>query len=202
MTALRRRNGKSAIIAGCNLIGIFFLLGLCYASGGGEGGAEGSAYLWDLLYRAINFALLVIILFLVIKKAPIKDFFSDRREEIKNKLYELKKEKEASEIHYKELEKKLKEFETKKKEIIEQFKADGLAEKERIIAEAKERASQILAHADTTIQREIQAARDRLRQELVDVAAEKAQQIVAKRIKDRDQDLLIEEFIERVEKLH
>ena len=80
--------------------------------------------------------------------------------------------------------------------------AEGVAEKERIVAEAKERAAQILAQADVTIEREIQAARDRLKEELVDVAAQKAREIITKDITDSDQDNLVNEFIESVEKLH
>ena len=202
MIALDGIKRKSAIMAGCSLINILLLSGISFASGGGEGAGGGNAHLWDLLYRVINFGLLVIILFFVIKKTPIKDFFSNRRKEIRKKLDELKMDKEAIESRYQELEKRLKEFEIKKKEIIEQFKADGIVERERILAEARERASQILAHADLTIEREIQAARDKLRQELFDIAADRAQDIVAKNITDSDQEHLVNEFIERVEKLH
>jgi len=59
-----------------------------------------------------------------------------------------------------------------------------------------------LTQADATIEREIQAARDKLRQDLVDIAADRAQDIVAKNITDSDQEHLVKEFIERVEKLH
>jgi len=202
MIALEGTRRKFAAVVGCGLIHFLLLSGISFASGGGEGAGGGSAHLWDLLYRIINFGLLVVILFFVIKKVPIKDFFSNRREEIRKKLDELKMDKEAGETRYQELEKKLKEFENKKKEIIEQFKEDGVAEKEKIIEEARERASQILAQADATIGREIQAARDKLRQDLVDIAADRAQDIVAKNITDSDQEHLVKEFIERVEKLH
>jgi len=53
-----------------------------------------------------------------------------------------------------------------------------------------------------TIQREIQAAKDRLTAEMVEAAAKRAQGIIEKEIKDSDQDQLVNEFIERVEKLH
>jgi F-type H+-transporting ATPase subunit b len=202
MIALKGLKRKSAIIAGAGLIYVLLLSGLSFAAGGGEGAGGGSAHLWDLFYRVINFGLLVIILFLVIRKVPVKDLFAKRREEIRRMLDDLKRDKEAAQGSYQELEKKLREFEIKKKEIIEQFRADGEAEKERIIAEAKERASQILAHADLTIEREVEGARDRLRQELVDLAADKAQDIIARNIKDSDQEHLVNEFIERVEKLH
>ena len=108
----------------------------------------------------------------------------------------------AAEGRYRELEEELKAFETKKKEIIQQFEAEGIAEKERIIAEAEERAKQILEQAGLTIQREIQAAKDRLTAEMVEAAAQRAQGIIEKEIKDIDQDQLVNEFIERVEKLH
>jgi len=197
------RRKKWALAIGCALVVLFFFCGLSLASGGGEqGGAHESNKLLDLLYRCLNFAMLVIILFVVIRKTAVKDFFSARRAEIEKKFEDLKGDRDAAESRYQELEKKLKEFEVKKKEIIEQFKADGAAEKEKIIAEARKRADEILAQADLTIELQIQATRDRLRQETVDTAAENARQIVAKEMKDSDQDRLVDEFIDRVEKLH
>jgi F-type H+-transporting ATPase subunit b len=138
----------------------------------------------------------------VVRKTSIKDFFSNRREEIRKKFEDLNKNRELAESRHKELEKKLREFEAKKKEIIEQYRAEGAAEKEKIIGEAQQRAKQILDQVDLTIQREIQAARDRLKQEVVDSAAKKAQEIIAKEIKGSDQDQLVNEFIKKVEKLH
>jgi F-type H+-transporting ATPase subunit b len=186
--------------------GAFVLLLISWAGGfaaeGGHGGGHGDGMLLDLLYRGINFALMVIIIFIVVRKTAVKDFFSGRREEIQKKLEGLKREKEAAEGRYQALEKKLKEFESQRTEILEQFKADGMVEKAKIIAEAEERAKQILAQADLAIQREIQAAGARLKQEVVDAAAQKAQEIIAREIKDSDQEHLINEFIQKVEKLH
>jgi len=168
---------------------------------GGHGG-DRSGDLRDLLYRFINFALLVIILFLVIKKAGLKASLSNRIEEIRQKLEKLKDEKEEAESKYQDIEKKLRDFEEEKKDIVEQFKKEGLAEKDKIIAEAQERAKQIVEQTEVTIQQEIQSATGRLKQEVVDLAAQKAQEIIAKEITDQDQDRLVDEFIERVEKIH
>jgi len=203
MILFKGKKGKFVLIAGLTLISIFILCGLGFASeGGGHGGTDESQRLWDLGARFLNFALLVIILFVVIRKSGVKDFFSARREEISKKFEDLKEERDAAEGRYRELEAELKAFETKKKEIIQQFEAEGIAEKERIIAEAEERAKQILEQAGLTIQREIQAAKDRLTAEMVGAAAQRAQRIIEKEIKDSDQDQLVNEFIERVEKLH
>ena len=203
MILFKGKKGKFVLIAGLTLISIFILCGLGFASeGGGHGGTDESQRLWDLGARFLNFALLVIILFVVIRKTGVKDFFSARREEISKKFEDLKEERDTAESRYRELEAELKAFETKKKEIIQQFEAEGIAEKERIIAEAEERAKQILEQAGLTIQREIQAAKDRLTAEMVEAAAQRAQRIIEKEIKDSDQDQLVNEFIERVEKLH
>jgi len=203
MNLLKGGKRRSALMVGCALLSLILLCGLAFASGGGEhGGAHDNGKLLDLLARCINFALLVVILVVVIKKTGITGFFGARIQGIRKQFDDLKAEKDAVESRYQELEKKLKEFEVKKIEIIDQFRAEGAAEKERIIAQAKERVTQILAQADLTIEREIQAARDRLRQEVVDVAARKAREIIEEEIRDSDQDHLVNEFIERVEKLH
>ncbi|MBW1804999.1 MAG: ATP synthase F0 subunit B, partial [Deltaproteobacteria bacterium] len=49
---------------------------------------------------------------------------------------------------------------------------------------------------------EIQSARDRLKQEMVDIAAQRAQEIIAEEMDEKDQDNLVNEFIERVGKIH
>jgi F-type H+-transporting ATPase subunit b len=169
---------------------------------GGEHGKDRSEDLRDLLYRFINFALLIIILFLALRKSGLKDSLAGRIDEIKQRLEDLRREKEEAERKYQDVEKKLRDFETKKKEIIEQFQNEGQAEKERIIAEANERAKHILEQAELTIQHEMQAAKDRLKREVMELAAGKAQEIIAKEITDDDQDRLVNEFIERVGKIH
>ena len=228
MIFFNRKNKSRASALVCVLIVLLFICGLAYASGGGdpagdpsghgsavvtgadahgEGGGGHGAHasgkqMEDLLYRAINFSLLVIILFFVVKKTPIKSFFPNRIEEIKNNFEELNTEKELAEKRYKELDQKLKDFEASRQEIIDQYKAEGVAEKEKIISEAGHRAEQILHQAELTIQREIQAAGDKLKQEVLDNAAEKAQEILTKEMKESDQDHLVNEFIKSVEKLH
>ncbi len=172
------------------------------AGGAAEGGGRDEGALADLLYRFMNFALLVVILVVVIRKAPVKSFFENRRTEIAEKMAALKRGKEEAEQRFRELEEKLKSFEAQREAILEEYRAEGRKEKERIIAEAQERARQLLAQADLTIEREIQAARERLRREVVDVAAQQAQRIIAEQMKDSDQEYLVSEFIEKVEKLN
>jgi F-type H+-transporting ATPase subunit b len=187
----------------------FLSLGLCislwsfgFAAGGGEAAAHDGGQGLDLLYRFINFALLVIILFVVVRKTPIKDFFANRREEIKRRLEELERDRKASEDRYRALERKLSESEKERDELIAQYKAEGLAEREKIVAAAKVKAQEILAQADLAIKREIEAAKQRLRNDVAEAATHKARQILQKEIREKDQDRLVDDFVERVGKLN
>ncbi|MBW1785226.1 MAG: ATP synthase F0 subunit B [Deltaproteobacteria bacterium] len=193
---------RSALIILCTILGLVFSAGLAVASDSGGGHGVTSVQKMDLLYRIINFTLLVIILVVVVRKTAVKDFFSARRNEIEQRFKQLKADRDAAEGRYSELEQSLKDFEGEKARILAQFKADGAKEKEKIIAESRERAAQILAQADQTIEREIEGARDRLRREIVDIAAERARELIAGNIQDSDQDHLVTEFIEKVEKLN
>jgi F-type H+-transporting ATPase subunit b len=187
----------------------FLTLGLCLslwgfglAAGGGEAAAHEGGQGLDLLYRFINFALLVIILVVVIKKTPVKDFLSARRQDIKRRLEELERDRKASEDRYRALERKLSESEKQRDELMAQYKAEGLAEKEKIVAAAKMKAQEILKQADLTIMREIEAAKQRLRNEVAEAATRKAQEILRKEMGEKDQDRLVDDFVERVRKLN
>lgn len=178
-----------------------FFWGVALAAGG-QAGADRSGDFLDLLYRFINFALLVIILYVVLKKAGIKGMFAARGDEIEKRLEALKKEKEEAEKKYRDLEKQILEFEKSRQGILDQFRAEGLAEKQRIIAEAEKRVTQILEQAQATMVREVESAKERLKQELLGLAAQKAEEILERQMTEKDQDRLVDEFIERVGKTH
>jgi len=193
---------RRMVLAGVVLmIGSLILCSLSFAAETGHG-ADRTGDLLDLLYRFINFALMVIILYVVLKKVNIKALLASRSEELKTRLAELRTGKEEAERKYKDLEKRLREFEQSREGIIEQFRAEGLAEKNRLIAEAEERVKQIFDQAETAVQREIESAKDRLRREMIGLAAENAEKILATAVTDPDQDRLVDEFIERLGKGH
>lgn len=201
MFRMKLCGGKTIVLIFLLVAFSLFFYGPALAASG-SAPADRSADLRDLLYRFINFTLLVIILIWALKKANIKGLFSKRIEDIRQKLDTLKKEKEEAEEKYQTIDKKLKAFEKERIEILEQYKKEGEAEKERIIAEANLRVEQIIEQSEATIQQEIQAAKDRLKQEVVNLSAQKAQEIIAREMKDEDQDRLVQDFIERVGKIH
>jgi F-type H+-transporting ATPase subunit b len=171
------------------------------ASGTAEEGThekDRSADLLDLLFRFENFIPLVIILVFVIKKAKLTDYLSARIEDIRNRLEDLQREKEEAEKKYAAIEARLKDFESKRRDLLEEYKKEGLAEKARIIDEAKERAKQIVDQSEATIKQELRSVRNRLKQEIVEKAIGQAREIVQKEFTETDHDDLINDFIERV----
>ncbi|MFC1494633.1 hypothetical protein ACFL6W_05075 [Thermodesulfobacteriota bacterium] len=156
----------------------------------------------DLAKRYLNFILLVVILVIVFKKAKLMDFFSTRSEEIRQKLEDLKKDKEDAERKFKEVEQQLKNFESRKNEIIEQYKQEGLSEKDKIISEAKARVNHIIEQSDLAIQQEIESARDQLKQDIIELASQKARDILIDKINEVDQEKMVVEFAEKVGKIN
>jgi F-type H+-transporting ATPase subunit b len=173
-----------------------------------ESGTEGAQEkdrtgdLIDLGYRFLNFALLVAVLGYGIKKAKLMDYLSARSEDIRARLDDLKNGKEEAERKYQDIEAKLKDFETKRMDILEEYRKEGIAEKERIIRDAKERAGQIIVQSEATIKQELLTVRNRLKQEIVDLAIGQARDIILKEINEKDHDDLINEFIAKVGRLN
>ena len=165
---------------------------------GNDGDRRGD--LTDLLYRFENFVLMAIIVFVFIKMLRLMDHLSARREEIKHRLLDLQRDKEDAEIKCREAESRLIDFEIKRKEIIDQYQKEGLAEKEKIISEAKEKARQLIAQSEMTIRLETESTMNRLRQEIVELAAQRALEIISSEMDEKDNDNLINEFIEKVTK--
>ena len=165
-------------------------------------GHDDSGALLDLLARFINFALLVIILAVVLKKSNALGFFSDRVDEIKKRMERLQQEKDEAESKYREVQRKLTDFESEKADILAEARKDGEAEKAKIISEAERRVAQMLEQVESTVKQEVEDAKGRLREEVAELAAEKAREIISRELGEDDQDRLVNEFIERVGKVH
>lgn len=173
------------------------------AGGGGHGhSADRKGDFIDLGYRILNFSLLVIVLVIVAKKTKLTQFFSSRSEEIRRRMEDLRKDKEDAEKRYLEIEEQLKSFEEKRNEIVEQYRQEGLSEKDRIISEAKDRVKHIIQQSEMSIEQEIESARNQLKQDIIELATQKAQDILVKEVNESDQEKMVIEFVEKVGKVN
>lgn len=174
----------------------------------GESGKEGShegdrsADLLDLLYRFILFSVMVTVLVVFFRKARVMDYLSVRTEEIRKRLDDLKREKEEAEKKHKDMEGRVRDFESKRVEILEEYRKEGIAERDRIINEAKERVKQIITQSEIAIDQEIRSAKNRLKQDIAEMVMGQAREIIRKEINEKDNNDLVNEFIERVRKIN
>lgn len=179
-----------------------------YTESLGESGEEGShegdrsADLLDLLYRFILFTVMVIVLVVFFRKARVMEYLSVRTEEIRKRLDELKREKEEAVKKYRDMEGRVRDFELKRVEILEEYRKEGIAERDRIINEAKERAKHIIAQSEIAIDQEIRSSKNMLKQDIAEMVIGQAREIIRKEINEKDNNDLINEFIERVRKIN
>ena len=189
-----RRNNHIAIF-GCYLITVFAVLFL----GGTDALAAESTNGWrstfDLVMRWVNF---VIIAFLLVKfgRKPIKDFLTNRREEIDQQIKKYEQQKEAAEEKIEEANQLLKNsvtrFEKIKKRVIE----DGEKKKQQIIEDARQESMILLAGTRQKIENQIAEARNLIRSELIESAIALAEQRLPEEITAADEQKLLDRFME------
>lgn len=177
------------------LISVFFLLaGSAMASSG-----EAVAKHWtvDDWIRVMNFSVLVLALFFILKK-PVADALNGRIDDIKNQLDDLETKKMTAEKTLAEYETKIATLEGEAAKIEAQYKEQGEAARTRILEAAKNSAEKLEAQAKRNIENEFLQAKQQLQSEIMTKALEKAEEVVKKSISSEDQDRLVDEYLEKV----
>lgn len=184
------------------LIGLFpllcliFPLAAAYASGGGgEGGHEGPG-LASLAWKLLNFLVMAgVIYWLAAKK--VKEFFTRRREGIKSSLAEAVTAREEAEKKFREYAAKLDRATGEIDEITRMIQAQGIAEKERMIGEARKAAEKMKEDARTRMEQEFSKASRQLRIEAVRLSAHMAEGLLQKNLCVEDHEAMVQDYIEK-----
>lgn len=182
---------------------LFIVLSTCLAyASGGEGGHESSADLWkNFGLKALNTA--IIIGLLVWMLAPrIKSFFAGRRQEIKESLENATAQKAEAEKQYREYAEKIDKASAEIDGIFEMIKAQGVAEKERIIEDAKKVAAKMKEDAQARIEQELSKASAQLRSEAVALSIQMAEEILKRNITAQDHEVMVKEYMDKVVNKH
>ena len=174
---------------------LFFFVGIALGSSGGEHGPKG--WVATDTYRVMNFSVLFIGLFFLLRK-PISQFFSARIKGIENQLSELEKKKKDAEQTLEEYTKKLAQLDKEGKKIVDDYIRQGNEAKERILKEAESAADKLKEQALRNIDYEINQAKLRLQGEILEKAIVKAEEIIKNEITIEDHDRLVDEYLEKV----
>ncbi|MDP2853563.1 MAG: ATP synthase F0 subunit B [Smithellaceae bacterium] len=168
---------------------------LAYASGGGEGGDSSQ---WKgFAFKSLNAA--IIIGFLAWILAPkIKEFFAGRRQEIKESMESTTAQKADAEKQYREYAEKIDKASLEIDGIFEMIKAQGIAEKQKIIEDAKKIAGKIKEDAQAQIEQELKKASGQLRSEAVALSVQMAEEILKRNITAQDHEAMVKEYMDKV----
>ncbi len=182
-----------------SLLIVLFSVCIVYASGGGEG--EGSSLWKGFAFKTLNAA--IIIGFLVWMLAPkIKDFFSGRRQEIKESLETTAVQKADAEKQYREYAEKIDKASLEIDGIFEMIKAQGVAEKQKIIEDAKKVAQKMKEDAQARLEQELKKASGQLRNEAVALSVQMAEEILRKNITAQDHETMVKDYMDKVVNKH
>ncbi len=181
---------------------IVISVSIALASGDAEGGHHGGAELWKGWgIKAFNFIVLIGLLYWLLA-SKIKDFFVGRRVEIKENLEKAVERKGEAEKKYKEYSEKLDKAATEIDGILEMIKAQGVAEKQKIIEDAERTAKKMKEDAQARIEQEMKKATDELKAQAVDLSVKMAEEILKRSITQDDHKSMVREYIDKVVTKH
>ncbi len=162
------------------------------------GGMEGGTSLMDWVWRILNFAILVIILFKFLNK-PLKDYLRQRKELIEKSIKEAQEAKEIAMKALAEVEERLKVKDKEIEEIISSAKGSGEREKQRLIEDGEKLSVKILEQAKTNIDYELKKAKEAIQSEAADAAIQIAEEKIKTKLTKDDQERLLQESLKLLE---
>ena len=170
------------------------------AMGASEGhGGEAPAKGWVATdtYKVINFAVLAVALVFLLRK-PVSKALSDRIQGIKDQLEDLEARKLQAEEELASYNRRFQQLEQEAEKIVEQYIQQGQEAKARILEEAQSAAAKLEEQARRNIDHEFKKAREQLQAEVMEKALVKAEEVIKSKISDKDQERLVDEYLEKV----
>ncbi len=177
---------------------LFCFVGTVAASSEGEGGHEAhKGWIATDTYRVMNFTVLVIALFFLLRK-PVSQALDSRIRGIKDQLSELEAKKKDAEKELAKYTERLSHLEQEAEKLIEEYIRQGNEAKARIIDEAKKTVEKLEEQARRNIEHEFKQAKIKLQQDILEKALVNAETLIKNNITSQDQDNLANEYLEKV----
>lgn len=129
---------------------------------------------------------------------PAREFLKKRQDKIKGELDSAAKDMEGAAALKAEYEDKLKNIEKEAEEILSDARKRGLANENKIVAEAKEEAARIIDRARVEAELEKQKMADDVKREMVVIASMMASKVVKASIDTSVQESLVNETLKEI----
>ena len=173
---------------------LFCFVGTVAASSEGNGGKGWAA---TDTYKVMNFAVLAIGLFLILRK-PASQALDSRIRGIKDQLSELETKKKEAEKELVKYNERFSLLEQEAEKLIEEYIRQGNEAKARIIDEAKKTVEKLEEQARRNIEHEFKQAKIKLQQDILEKALVNAETLIKNNITTQDQDKFVDEYLEKV----
>ncbi|MFZ3046017.1 MAG: ATP synthase F0 subunit B [Desulfatirhabdiaceae bacterium] len=189
---------KSVLFTG--IILLFLASGFAVASSGGDGGHGETAtkgWLNTDTYRVMNFVVLAVGLFFLLKK-PVAQALDSRIKGIRQQLEDLEAKKIEAEKELARYNAQISQLNQEAEKIISEYVKQGVDAKAKILKEAELSAQKLEEQAKRNIEHEFKQAKEMLQREIIEAALVKAEEVIRNKITPEDQNQLIDEYLQKV----
>jgi F-type H+-transporting ATPase subunit b len=152
----------------------------------------------ELIFPSINFLLFLFLIYKYVLPMA-RDYFKNRRAAIAAAINEADEAKRRGEALLADFRSRLARLGDELRGIREAFRADAERAKAKLLEEAAEMARRIKSDADFLAEQEVRLARQELRKEIVERAAQTAERLVRDNLTPADQKRMFGEFLSEVE---
>jgi len=173
-------------------------LALADEHGGGHGEHAG----WDvnaLIASFVNFFVLIS-LFIYLFRDGLNSYLKSRRAAIEGELSEAARLRAEAETKHKEYTARLATLDQELEQIKRDMIAAGQKERDRIVAEAEEKAARMRKEAQFIVEQQVKQLRDDLTREAAEAAIGAAEALLTKSTTSFDQQRLAQEYLSALQK--
>jgi F-type H+-transporting ATPase subunit b len=135
-------------------------------------------------------------------RRPVSDALKNRSASVRRDIESAQEERAAARADLEDLEEKLADFELQVERLRKEMAEQAQHEREAILARAEREAQLVQASAERAIRDETQRARRQLQTDAVTLAVKLAEDILAARVADEDQQALARQLLDTVERDH
>lgn len=147
-----------------------------------------------LLAQIMNFGIVVLIL-LTKGRKPIVEGLIKRKQTLMADINAAEALRAESEARLKKYDRDLKNIAARQSELEEEYRAQAAIDKKRILREAEEKRARMIKDAEFRIQQEMRQAETDLTKEAVDAAIAAAEELIKKRVDQKDMDRLADDYL-------
>jgi len=154
---------------------------------------------WSFLINFLALIVLFVVVYFIAYK-PVKRNIQARKDYIEHNLRDSEKAKAINERKAAESDALIADARVEGVAIVEKAKADASLAAKAIGDEAKEEAARKKRDADLAIVQAEEASKDKIRQEIVEVALQASEQVLGREVSKEDNAKLVDEFVDKVGK--